>query len=175
VIEELFGLFEVTHALVDVKLVEEVRDCFETLVSQSTSIDLKFKIVLSFSIFYKLNFHQFRISFSYSTEDRPCCPDVSLTPEFLLNIIEHQSSDSLIEHLHPASVEDIVPFLFSSRKEDIEWLVKMDQMESYGVSSALFITRMKFTELLGPSLRRRIECCDLCSSERILNFCLVKV
>lgn len=45
----------------------------------------------------------------------------------------------------------------------------MDEVESDGVSTALFVPTVQLAELLGPSLRRTVEGSDVLTSERVLH------
>ena len=91
-----------------------------------------------------------------------------LTPLLLLRVIEKETLDTLIEHLKPASVIDVIPFGFSAGAEDLEGLWELNQVQSHRISSALLISAVKLAKLLRPSLTMVVWSRDILASEWVL-------
>lgn len=62
-----------------------------------------------------------------------------LAPAVFVNVEELESFDGAVEHVHPANVVHVVPLVFAIAKEDLEWLIKMNQVHRDSVSPALLV------------------------------------
>jgi len=103
-------------------------------------VNTKVECILTIFSLCKFNSDQRGITFTNSLKDNPGSPDVSLTPQFLFSVEELKSLNATVEHVEPAGVENIIPFFFAVVKENVERLFKVDQMESYRVSTALLVS-----------------------------------
>jgi len=92
-----------------------------------------------------------------------------LAPAVFVNVEELESLDGTVEHVHPAHVVHVVPLVLAIAKEDLEWLIKMNQVHRNSVSPALFVARVELAELLAPCLIRQVTSRDGLTCERVLD------
>ena len=98
-----------------------------------------------------------------------------LTPLLLLSVKVLETHDTLIEHLEPASVVDVVPFGFLAGAEDLEGLWELDQVQSHRISAALLVSAVKLAKLLRPGLTMVVRSRDILAGKWVLYYGWVPV
>jgi len=157
VLEELFCSLEVAKTLVDVQLMKERVESCEANVTKLASVNMHGEPVFAFGGLAELNLDYTGSIFSHACKDNPSSPDMGLAPKVLLLVEKLKALDGRVEHLQPAGVENVVPFGFTSRKEDLEWPLQVDEMQSDRVGTAFFVARVKLSKFLAPRFRGRVS------------------
>ena len=111
VIEELLGSVVVRNALVDVQLVKEVLQCREAMCTNPLPGDVHSEHFLAFCRLVELKGHQFGVALAHSSEYDISGPHVRLTERILRLVVEEKGFNTLVQHLEPARVVDIIPVL----------------------------------------------------------------